>query len=146
MATTDDNKERLSYFTNRGPAIDVFAAGSTILSPYNTGYYDPRNFSYYNNYLSGTSMATPNVAGLISLHLESNPKANRIDVRNWLLNNATKDAPLSNLYTDDSVSTYWSNNYALRGSNPRVLFNPYANNESPKVEGIAASGISFTQS
>ncbi|KAJ9080538.1 proteinase B [Entomophthora muscae] len=42
-------------FSNWGRCLDVFAPGENILSTWNTGY---------SNYLSGTSMATPHVAGL----------------------------------------------------------------------------------
>ena len=45
------SQERTSSFSDRGPNIDIWAAGSTVLSPWSSGYQDPRNSSYYNQLL-----------------------------------------------------------------------------------------------
>ena len=139
--------ERKSGFSNCGPAIDVWSAGSAILAPWNTGYYDPRNFDFGLNYLSGTSMAAPNVVGVLALYLETNPSATRVDVRNWLMKYGTVEAPLSDRYTNPiGIAAYWSYDWGLRDSPKRVLYNPFANNITPKISGVNISGISFKQS
>ena len=150
--------ERKSSFSNTGPAIDVWAAGSTVLSPYNYGWQDPRNLSYYNNYLNGTSMATPNVCGVLACYLESNPSANRVDIRKWLFENGSVvlDSGVGNPVYDqygalDPVGAgtsivYWSDSYGLKGATARILYNPFANNTKPSISGVSVSGISFTQS
>ena len=84
VLNTGITSERKASYSNTGPAVDVWAAGSTILSPYSNGYQDPRNTSFFNNYLQGTSMSSPNVTGVLACYLESNPSATRVDVRNWL--------------------------------------------------------------
>ena len=65
-----DNNKR-STFTNYGPGIDVFAPGSDIHSSFNNqGTPDPKYSQGTGNYfasISGTSMASPQVCGLIAL-------------------------------------------------------------------------------
>jgi subtilisin family serine protease len=144
--------ERKSFFSNTGPSIDIWAAGSNILSPYSVGFNDPRNGLYYNTYLSGTSMAAPNVTGVIGLHLESRPKSTRTEIRNWLLNTASVsvDDFLYDPYKgDDAVGinsvSYWSDPNNLRDASHKVLYNPYANNIVSSMSGVNFSGITFTQ-
>ena len=161
VVTSGITSERKSNFSNTGPAIDVWAAGSTVLSPYNSGYTDPRNSSFYNDYLNGTSMATPNVCGVIATHLQSNPSATRIDVRNWILNHGslvlssgpgnpildTYGSYTSNQQVGAGTSVqYWADSFGLKGATARILYNPYANNIQPSITGVNISGISFIQS
>ena len=144
------SQERISSFSDRGPTIDVFAAGSTILSPYKTGYDDPRNTSFHNDTISGTSMAAPNVSGVIALHLESMPTSTRKSVRKWLLSEGSTTLSSSDYYdpyTSNGANdtTYWGNTYSLKSSPRRILYNPYANNNIPKIDGVVLSGVSVTQ-
>ncbi|MCX2742151.1 S8 family peptidase [Pontibacter anaerobius] len=62
-----------------GQDLDVTAPGSSIVGPYqlNSG-----QLSYY--YLSGTSMASPHVAGIVALMVEKNPALNASQVENVL--------------------------------------------------------------
>ncbi|MDX3455832.1 S8 family serine peptidase, partial [Streptomyces sp. ME02-8801-2C] len=55
-STTADDE--LSLFTNRGPLLDLFAPGNSILSSVPGGGYATK---------SGTSMAAPNVAGALAV-------------------------------------------------------------------------------
>ena len=127
------DQERTSSFSNRGPAIDVWAGGSNILSPYASGYADPRNNSYFNYAISGTSMATPQVCGVMALYLEANPGATRAQARKWLFEHGSMEMPSAAFYdpyTSNSAtdSNYWGNTYSLKSSRRRILYNPYANN------------------
>ena len=145
------SQERTSYFSDRGPTIDVWAAGSYILSPYNSGFTDPRNTSFYNNDISGTSMATPQVCGVIALHLESDPTADRKKVRKWLFDTASiemSDSDFYDPYQSNSATdtNYWGNSYSLKSSPRRILYNPYASDAKPKVSGVKMTGVSFSQS
>lgn len=54
-----------SSFSNYGALIDIAAPGSTIYSTMNSGSTTPGSATYTN--YSGTSMATPHVAGVIAL-------------------------------------------------------------------------------
>jgi len=127
------SQERTSSFSDRGPTIDIWAAGSTVLSPNGSGHDDPRNTSFHNDYKSGTSMAAPNVTGVIAQHLESAPTATRKSVRKWLLSTGSVELSSSDYYdpyTSNSATdtNYWGNSYSLKSSPRRVLYNPYANN------------------
>lgn len=156
VVTSGITSERKSNFSNTGPAIDVWAAGSDVLSPDDSGHTDPRNSSFYNDYKSGTSMATPNVCGVIATYLQSNPSATRIDVRNWILTHGsivlsngpgnpildTYGSYTSNQQVGAGTSVqYWADSFGLKGATARILYNPYANNIQPSI-----TGVSFTQS
>jgi aqualysin 1 len=71
-----------SSFSNFGTCLDIFAPGSSITSAWNSS-------DTATNTISGTSMATPHVAGAAALYLQSNPGASPGTVRNALVNNAT---------------------------------------------------------
>lgn len=71
-----------SSFSNFGSVVDVFAPGSSILSTWRTS--DTATAT-----LSGTSMASPHVAGVAARILQSNPGASPATVRNSIVNAAT---------------------------------------------------------
>jgi len=146
--------ERKATFSNAGPAIDVWAAGVDILAPWNNSAYkqsavpDPRNNNFYLNYLDGTSMAAPNVCGVLACYLESNPKATRVDLREWLYRHGSvtlSSGPGTNIldtfgnYTNaqqvgaGTSFAYWTDIYGLKGSTARILHNPFANNVVPSI-------------
>jgi subtilisin family serine protease len=71
-----------SSFSNFGGVVDIFAPGSGILSSWHTSNSATAT-------LSGTSMASPHVAGVAARYLESNRNATPAQVRNEIVNNAT---------------------------------------------------------
>ena len=71
-----------SSFSNFGTCVDIFAPGSSILSAYFTS--DTATAT-----LSGTSMASPHVAGVAALYKQANPSASATTIRNAIVNNAT---------------------------------------------------------
>lgn len=137
------SQERCSSFSNRGPAIDVWAAGSDILSPYGSGTIDPRDTtSTHRNYaISGTSMATPQVCGVMALYKESHPNSTREESRKWLLTHGSVDLSDTDYYDPyqsnaKNDSNYWGSTYSLKSSTRRVLYNPYANNGTVRFSGF----------
>ncbi|NOT88887.1 MAG: S8 family peptidase [Lysobacter sp.] len=81
VASTDSNDSR-SGFSNIGTCVDIFAPGGAITSAWNTG-------NTATNTISGTSMASPHVAGAAALHLASNPSATPAQVTTALINAST---------------------------------------------------------
>jgi subtilisin family serine protease len=71
-----------SSFSNFGSVVDIFAPGSSILSAWRTS--DTATAT-----LSGTSMATPHVAGVAARFLQSNPGASPATVRNEIVNQSS---------------------------------------------------------
>jgi serine protease len=71
-----------SSFSNFGTCLDIFAPGSSITSAWSTS-------DTATNTISGTSMATPHVAGVAALYLATHTTASPATVRNALVNNAT---------------------------------------------------------
>jgi subtilisin family serine protease len=86
-----DNADGQAYFSNFGTVVDLYAPGVDITSSWNDGA---------TNTISGTSMATPHVAGAAALYLSANPTAAPADVAAALTGAATPDK-----ITDASAGT-----------------------------------------
>lgn len=170
--------ESLDSYSNTGPAVDILAAGGNIFAPtpqtdasalniYSGGSVN--GVTYYRGQKSGTSAASPQVAGVLALYLESYPKATRVDVRNWLYKHGSvvvgcgtageiggsirfwdSSKGMNPVGAGTSESYYHGSNVfydnPLQGGVPRILYNPFANNVKPNISGVNLSGISFKQS
>ena len=60
-------------FSDCGPGVDIWAPGTYIMSALPSGTTDSRNASYYIGKFSGTSMASPQVCGVLACALETYP-------------------------------------------------------------------------
>ncbi|MCK5023266.1 MAG: peptidase S8, partial [Candidatus Aenigmarchaeota archaeon] len=78
VGSTDQNNE-LSSFSNYGSWVDIAAPGSNIISTKNDGYV----------YMSGTSMATPFIAGVVGLLRSLNSEIAYNNVKNILMSTST---------------------------------------------------------
>ena len=105
--------ERKVDFSNAGPRTDVFAAGSNIMGAYYTGgVADPRNGSFQKAKLSGTSMASPQVCGLLACALETYPNMTPTQALAYI--QATANAGL--LSAPACSTTYGAANYTSYNS------------------------------
>lgn len=100
-----EKTDRKASFANYGTCLDIFAPGVSITSAWSTN-------DSATNTISGTSMATPHVAGAAALYLQNNASATPAAVRNHLVNTATSGvvtsagtgSPNKLLYTLGSAS------------------------------------------
>ena len=84
VGATTSSDSRASY-SNYGRCLDIFAPGSSITSAWYTSNTAAAS-------ISGTSMASPHVAGVAALYVQSNPGASPAQVRDALVGNATTGA------------------------------------------------------
>ncbi|MFF5204489.1 S8 family serine peptidase [Streptosporangium sp. NPDC000396] len=77
-----DNTDRRRSTSNYGPCLDLFAPGGNITSAWHTG-------DTASNTISGTSMASPHVAGAAALYLGAHPGATPAQITDAILAAAT---------------------------------------------------------
>lgn len=91
-----DRTDRKTSWSNYGKCVDFFAPGSGITS----AWYSSTTAT---NTISGTSMATPHVAGVAALYLQSNPSAAPSAVRDALYAATTKSVVTSSKTTNNHL-------------------------------------------
>jgi hypothetical protein len=90
VGATDNTDTRASFSywgSNWGNCVDIFAPGVGIKSAGITS-------ASATAIMSGTSMASPHVAGVVALYLKGKPTATPAQVATWLINMATPDVVL----------------------------------------------------
>jgi subtilisin family serine protease len=114
VGSTDTN-DNLSTFTSFGPSRlnnvikpDVAAPGTNVRSSYN------QNDSSYTT-MSGTSMATPHVAGVVALIISANPNATISEIQSRLYGTAAKTVPVSGRNCGGVSETIYPNNHVGHG-------------------------------
>lgn len=93
-ATT--NSDAKASYSNFGNCVNLFAPGSSITSAWHTS-----NTAI--NTISGTSMATPHVAGGAALFLEKNPSATPQQVYDAITANSTKNKVTNSRTTNNHL-------------------------------------------
>ncbi len=141
-----DQNDAGAYFTNYGLAsVDIAAPGVSTLSTVPTGtcpLCDPSGYKF----LSGTSMATPHVSGVLAALLHENPELAANEARDVLLDPESYDA-LSDPRAQ-STSTGGRLNFEKALANP-LLFAPRLNNFpvltiAPDVFALAGSQVDLS--
>merc|ERR1712062_753137 len=94
---SSDSSNSRSGFSNYGTDyVHVMAPGSSIAAPY---YRSKTDYAY----LSGTSMATPNVAGLAALVASINPDLTGKQIKDLILNNVQKRDKYSDIASSSGL-------------------------------------------
>ena len=138
--TTSTSGDWPAATSERGPAVNIWAPGSQITSagapmvPGDLAFNFLRLYSQYRDYpgiynlrIGGTSMASPQVTGLLALFLQLNPHATQEQCLAWLQNHASRNT-LNDTGTDNA-----SDSRSLLGSNPKLLFNPFNTSDTMAV-------------
>lgn len=117
--------EQKADYSETGPRVDVFAPGSMVMGAYANSFYqtaavsDPRNNSYYLNKLSGTSMASPQVTGMLACLLESRPDLTTAQAKQFIDHWSVKNALVG------GASTAYNNFRGLQGAANQILKTPF---------------------
>jgi subtilisin family serine protease len=127
--------ERKSSFSNCGPRIDIYAPGSLIMSSINSttfGVADSRNSSYNLIKYSGTSMASPQVAGVLACMMEIYPGMTQTQALDYIVSNSKSGqmtdtaggyTDLASLQASSNRYLYYSRERPVSGSTwPKVNF------------------------
>jgi serine protease len=83
-AASSTSTDARSSFSNWGSCIDLFAPGSSITSAWHDSDTSTKT-------ISGTSMASPHIAGVAALYLAANPGASPTQVNDAIITASTKD-------------------------------------------------------
>ena len=107
--------DQKATYSEAGPGVTIYAPGTDIMSSTSNtnsfsgqSYYLNASFKQCN--ISGTSMASPQVAGVSALVLQLNPSYTPAQVKASLTSNAT-----ATIYTT-GLNNDWSSNRSLLGS------------------------------
>jgi subtilisin family serine protease len=131
----DVNNDQKATYSETGPGVSIWAPGTNIMSACSNtnafggqSYYLNASFKQVN--ISGTSMATPQVAGVAALALQLNPTYTPTQVKSSLVENASDD-----IYTTGNTTDY-SNTRSLLGSGIKMLYSSFV--QAPIVGGPTA--------
>lgn len=95
-----DSGDRKASFSNYGSCTDIYAPGVSVLSTWHNGG---------TNSISGTSMASPHVAGVGVLYKATYGDAASSTVHNWIISNATSGVISGNPSGTPNLLLYKSN-------------------------------------
>jgi hypothetical protein len=77
--------DQKSYYSDCGPGVDIWAPGTNIISSYLSGVSDSRNAAYFFGKINGTSMASPQVCGVLACALEVYPNMTPAQAKAYIL-------------------------------------------------------------
>ncbi|WP_076411515.1 S8 family serine peptidase [Shewanella sp. UCD-KL12] len=133
VGSTASNDSR-SSFSNYGTCLDIYAPGSGITSAWYTS-------NSATNTISGTSMASPHVAGVAALYLDESPSLTPAQVDALLSSRAT-----AGKVTDAKTGSPNELLFALDGAGGGCGNNcPVEETELTNNQGVGASGVTGSE-
>ncbi len=130
VAATDNDDLKASFSNYGATSVDIGGPGVNIASTYGSGYA----------YLSGTSMATPHVTGVVALVYGQNPSWTYTQVRNKILSTARPVASLAGKCVTGGVL----NAQAALNNGPPPNTPPTVTISSPSNGSSVVSGTTVT--
>ena len=128
-----NNTELRAAYSCVGPRVDIYAPGNYIMSAIPLGssiYFEsgavdyPLNTQYKATKISGTSMAGPQVAGILATLLEARPTLNQTEARALLFEHSSTGRLNDSVWPQIPTSVDYTNFTILQGSTNRYLVNP----------------------
>jgi subtilisin family serine protease len=136
VSTIADTPEEKSEDSESGPRVDVWAPGTNIVSTTSTtnAFGATTAYPFNSNYkimsISGTSMASPQVAGLAAQLLQVYPTATPAQIRQKVIDTSTANM----LYTT-GLSTDYSDSRSLHGGPNRYAYQAFNTASGGNVAG-----------
>ena len=121
-----NGREQKSASSETGPGVNAWAPGTDIFSAlsttnvYTDGPY-PADADFKIGSLGGTSMAAPQVAGVLALWLQVNPDATPAQALSYFNSSAKTDK----IYQTVNNDTDYTDDRSLLGSNNRFVWNKF---------------------
>ena len=128
-----DGKEQKATSSCAGAGVDIYAPGTDIMSTcstntrFSSGAY-PLDNSFKICNISGTSMASPQVAGVVAQVLSAQPSATPQQIKDLILSAATSD----NMYNGTGDANY-NDTRSIYGGTERFLFNLYNSSQQFRI-------------
>lgn len=112
--------DKKASFSDSGPGVGIYAVGDQVVSaqPNNQGspyYLDP---GYKQDKYSGTSMAAPQVCGIMACILQAHPDWTPKQLKNYILSNS------QSLLYDTGNNNDYTDNASIHGGNNRIAYLP----------------------
>lgn len=131
--------DKTSESTSRGPRVTCFAPGQNIISTCsNTTIFSAIAYPDDSNYkiamINGTSMAAPQVVGVMAQHLQVTPFASPADIK-YKIEEDSKAV----MYTTNLDNDYSEFATSLMGSPNRLLYSKYGR-QPTNTSGLTISG------
>jgi hypothetical protein len=143
QALDTDGNEQVAIFSEKGPGVDVYAPGVSIFSATSTtnrftdAQYGSTAFRIAN--IGGTSMAAPQIAGLIATYGEIQPSSTPAQQKAWVTTNSK-----TQLDVNGNTGSDYTNYRSLMGGTNAYAHQPYNSADVLTIAGdetiVAAAG------